>query len=120
MISAIPGSFVAAVAMGGGCHLVVGHDTWGTVIELRGPSVARCLRLSGVFYEFVHVEHDSEMVVLHELGAVRIDERGRVRWTAETGVVESWHYLEGTKLVLDIMDQEPVVISVASGEQVGE
>jgi hypothetical protein len=43
--------------------------------------------LTGPFYEFLPVDHDDEVVVVHELGALRVDARGFVKWGVQ---VASW------------------------------
>lgn len=111
------GSEPAMALLDGGHRAIVGHDAWVTWIDCSNPAVVASRRLSGVFFEFLSVDRDDQVVVLHELGALRIDSRGIESWTVDTEVIEDWHVDARGNLVLRIMDQVPrVLVSLDTGE----
>lgn len=105
----------AAVALDKGRVLVVGHDTWLTWVNLDRPAHEGDRRLEGVFYEFIPV-NDTELVVLHELGVIRIDSQGGVAWNVHTEVIESCTVDASGNLVLGIMEADsPIIVEIESG-----
>lgn len=113
VISSGLGSSPAAAVFMGGQQALIGHDTWITWIDLETPSVVSCQRLGGVFFEFLAV--DGDLVVLHELGALRADATGATKWSVDTDVVESWRTEADGTLVLTVMDAPAVCVSLDSG-----
>ncbi len=105
----------SAVQLGNRRRLLVGHDASVTWIEFDSLRVASSRRLAGVFFEFLPVGRDDEIVVLHELGALRVDADGSVKWSVDTDVVESSRIDENESLVLTILDAPDVVVSLISG-----
>lgn len=116
VLSSDLGSVPKAVLLDQGRVLLVGHDTWLTWVNIHEGTVAQDRRLGGVFFEFLPVAHDDEVVALHELGALRIDARGHETWRVDTEIVESHRIDDRGNLVLCIMDAgSAVVVSVESG-----
>jgi hypothetical protein len=105
----------AAILLDKGGRVLVGHDTWVTWIDVGTLAVTSSRRLGGVFFEFLSVERDDEMVVLHELGALRVDASGSAKWSVDTDVVEDSITDEKGNLFLTVMDGPKVVVSLASG-----
>jgi len=115
VISSDLGAAPAAVALDQGRVLVLGHDTWLTWVNLDRCGCERTRRLGGVFFEFIPVS-DDEVVVLHELGVIRIDSRGGSAWNVDTDVIEDYWLDASGDLVLSIMDTDTrVVVEVKSG-----
>jgi hypothetical protein len=114
-ISSGLGADVAAVLMHGGRRALVGHDAWLTWIDVQALAVVSSQRLGGVFFEFVLVGGDDEIVVLHELGALRADANGSAKWSIDTNVVDDWRTDARGNLILDVMDGPSLVISLESG-----
>lgn len=109
------GADPAAVLLDSDRRLLVGHDALVTWIDLEPLSVASSRRLGGVFFEFLPVDRDDEIVVLHELGALRVDASGSVRWSIDTDVVEDSNTDGRGNLLLRVMDGQKLVVSLASG-----
>src|SRR6185295_186931 len=87
VLSAALGPDVAAVVMDSGRRILVGHDTWVAWIEVEALAGAASRRLGGVFFDFLPVESDDDVVVVHELGALRADASGAVKWSVDSDVV---------------------------------
>jgi hypothetical protein len=115
VISSGLGTDVAAVLMHDGRRALVGHDTWLTWIDVQALTLVTSQRLGGVFFEFLPVDGDAEIVVLHELGALRVDASGAVKWSVDTDVVEDWSTDAKGNLILEVMDATRFVISLDSG-----
>jgi len=97
---------------------LVGHDTWLTSLDLKGRTEIRSRRLGGVFYEFLPLHREHEVLVIHELGVMRVDLGGSVIWAVDTEVIEGWEVSETGDLTLTIMDRnERLGIRVDSGER---
>lgn len=76
------------VVLDSGQRALVGHDMWLTWIDLQSLSIMKSQRFDGAFYEFLSIDCDDEIIVLHELGALRVDAQGSIKWTVDTDVVE--------------------------------
>ena len=113
VISSGLGSSPAAAVFTDGQRALIGHDTWITWVDLETPTIVSSQRLGGVFFEFLAV--DDDLVVLHELGALRANAAGTTKWSVDTDVLESWHVEADRKLVLTVMDAPAVCVSLDSG-----
>src|ERR1700737_1768839 len=111
------GTDPAAVVLDKGRRTLIGHDPWLSWVDMETLAIASSRRLGGVFYEFLLINRDDEIVVLHELGALRVDASGSVRWAVDTDVVEDSYTDAHGNLVLTVMDQgPPVVVSLEVGK----
>jgi hypothetical protein len=111
------GSEPALALLERGRRAIVGHDTWLTWIDLATPAIVASRRLGGVFFEFLPVDRDDQIVVLHELGALRVDSGGSETWAIDTDVVEDSRVDARGNLVLTVMDQGPrIVVSLETGK----
>ena len=115
VISSALGTDVAAVLMEGGRQVLVGHDTWVTWIDVQTLAVVSSRRLGGVFFEFLPVDGDDETIVLHELGALRADARGSVKWSVDSDVIEDSSTDGDGNLILSVMDGQRLIVSLESG-----
>ena len=96
---------------------LVGFDSFLCWIDLARATVGPLLRIEGIFFEFIPVERRDHVVVVHELGALRVDSTGNVLWRADTDVVESFR-MEADTLVLELMDATEVRrVLLASGDE---
>jgi len=105
----------SAVLMDGGRRVLVGHDTWVTWIDVEALAAVTSRRLGGVFFEFLPVDRDEETVILHELGALRVDANGAVKWSVDTDVIEDSNTDANGNLILSVMDGSRLAVSLASG-----
>ena len=68
-----------------------------------------------MFFDFLPVDRDDETITLHELGALRVDANGALKWSVDTDVVEDSSTDAKGNLILGLMDGSRLVVSVASG-----
>jgi hypothetical protein len=115
VISSGLGVGAAAVLMDGGRRVLLGHDTWVTWVDVEVLAVVTSRRLGGVFFELLPVDRDEETVILHELGALRVDASGAVKWSVDTDVIEDSKTDANGNLILSVMDGPRLVVSLASG-----
>jgi hypothetical protein len=116
VISSDHGVAPAAVALDEARVLVVGRDTCLTWVNLDRAEYDRARPLGGVFYEFIPVS-DDEVVVLHELGVLRVDSRGGEAWRVDTDVIEDCVVDAAGNLVLTVMDASaPIAVGIESGK----
>jgi len=115
VISSALGTDVAAVLMEGGRRVLVGHDRWITWVDVQMLAVISSQRLGGAFFEFLPVEGDDEIVVLYELGALRVDASGSVKWSVDSDIVENSSTDTNGNLILNVMAGPRLVVSLESG-----
>jgi hypothetical protein len=115
VISSGLGARPAAIALQRGRGILVGHDSWVSWIDCADVTVTSSCRLGGVFYEFVPVADDDHVVVLHELGVLRVNSGGSVIWSVDTDVVEDSHLDGNGNLLLTIMDGPELIVSLTTG-----
>ena len=115
IISSGLGSSPAVVAMNGGARILVGHDTSLTSIDVNAMALVTSLSLTGVFFEFIALDADVELVVVHETGVLRVDANATTRWSVECDVIEDFVVDGQGRLVLSTMDGAQLAISLQSG-----
>ncbi len=94
--------------------LLVGHDFWLTCVDTVSAAIIFEKRFGGVIYEVLTYRQDS-IIVIHELGAVRLNVEGAEKWTVETEIIEK-SCINGDKLVLKELDVErELIVDVESG-----
>jgi hypothetical protein len=119
VISSGFGTDPAVVVFAAGERALIGHDMRLTWITLQSCSVASTTRIAGVFYRFIPMDSSDEVVVIHELGALRVDANGKVIWSVDTDVVVDSRTDTHGNLILSIMDAgEEVAVSLDRGEVV--
>lgn len=96
----------------------VGHDTWLTAINVSNLRLIFKKKLNGVFYEFVPINSDDEVIVLHELGAIRIDGVGKEKWAVNTDIVETYALDGSGHMILTVMELGTVTVDIESGKAV--
>jgi len=101
-----------------GAVVLIGHDQSLTWVDVKVAQVTARHHLEGVFYDFVQLG-DLEILVIHELGALKVRVDGTVCWTVPTSdVVVGFHVEDGQVLTIDITDCAPVRVSLANGRRV--
>ena len=115
VISSSLGINAAAVLIDGGRRVLVGHDTWITWVDVETLTVVTSGRVGGVFFDFLPLDRDAEIIVLHELGALRVDANGVVKWSVDTDVVQDSSTDAKGNLILSVMDGPRLVVSLESG-----
>jgi hypothetical protein len=115
LISSGLGIGPAAVFLDQGRRMLVGHDTCLTWIGMKPLTVVSSRRVLGVFYEFLPMERDDEIVVIHQIGVLRVDASGGVKWSVNADIVQEWSTEANGNLILSVMDGPPLVLSLATG-----
>jgi hypothetical protein len=110
------GAGAAATLLDRGQRLLVGHDTRMTWIDTKTLTVISSRPLGGVFYEFLPLDCEDEIVLIHELGLLRVNANGVVKWSVDTGVVESATTDTNDNVILTIMDAPGCMVSLESGK----
>lgn len=113
------GPMPAVIALDAGQCAIVGHDATLTWLDLAAERIAAEHRLGGAFFELLSVDLEDQVVVVHELGALRVDATGNVLWSVDTpDVVEDSRLDLRGNLVLSITDQDsPLIVSLRDGER---
>jgi hypothetical protein len=87
-----------------GDRLLIGHDQVLTWVNVSAGSIIGTLPLDGAFFEFVEPTAKG-VVVIHELGALKVDFDGAVSWAVPTSdIVESFQVENGNVLELRVAD----------------
>jgi len=115
VISSGLGIEAQAIAMDGGRRVLVGHDKSLTWVDLQALHHVTSWQIGGVFFEILPIGIEDEVVVLHELGALRVDKSGSVKWSVDTDIVEHSSIDAKGILVLKVSDGQTLSISLASG-----
>lgn len=117
VISSGLGTLPAGLLMDHGRTILVGSDCSLTSIDVaRAVSQATCA-LGGVFFEFLMLATDEEVVVVHELGALRVDAKCCVRWSVSTDILESAQVsAEGTLVLAEMDSERAMTLSLSTGE----
>ena len=76
VISSGHGMAPAVIELDHGLVAIIGHDFSLTWVDLSRPAVTSSRAIGGVFYEFLPVESGDEVIILHELGALRVHFEG--------------------------------------------
>lgn len=69
--------------------MVVCFDGNYTLINMRERKVSRSRPLEGVFYEIIDIESDTSILIVHELGLIKVASNGDELWSRLTDIVES-------------------------------
>ena len=114
LISSGLGIGPAAIFLDQGRRMLVGHDAWLTSIGMEPLTIVSSRHLLGVFYEFLPIQRDDEVVVIHQIGVLRVDASGGVKWSVDTEIVQEFTEANGN-LNVTVMDGPPLVVSLATG-----
>ena len=111
----------SAVLVNRGRRLLVGHDGWVTWIDLDFTAIIAMHRLDGVFCEFIPVDCDDEIVVIDEIGLLRVDMSGTLLWSVSVAdIIVGWHPDNNGNLVISQMEGPKLTVSIATGKVSGQ
>lgn len=106
-----------AIMLDGTNKIIVGHDKWLTGIDIDHAKTCFNELLNGVFYEFVTTDSNNEVLIIHELGVIKINTEGKKQWTVDTDVIENYSINEDKEIILTVMDQSNnVIVNPDSGK----
>jgi hypothetical protein len=114
-ISANFGIKPAAIQVRDNCVLV-GYDQSVTAVDLSTGAPKFDVRLLAPFYHFVTLSQCDHVIVVYEIGLVKLSIGGQIEWDLETEIIESVE-LDRDRLVVKRMgSSEPLIISMTSGK----
>lgn len=96
---------------------LLGHDSCVTWLDAKDGTQIVSHNFVGAFYEFIMVDKRDQAVVLHEIGASRVDANGSVLWSvAIDDIVGGWRVGPKGALVLSRWeDGREVAVDLESG-----
>jgi hypothetical protein len=104
--------------LSGGRFALVGHDAQMTCIDLQASSIRSTKKLGGVFYEFLPIGNDEEVVLIHEIGALRVRSDASTVWAIDTDIIATAR-LNEHNLILELMDpKQEIGVDLNSGRVV--
>jgi hypothetical protein len=101
-----------------GARLLIGHDRSVTLVDVPSGKITATHSLEGGLFQFVEPVEES-VVVIHELGALKVGFDGSISWTVPSSdVVESFRVEGGRVLELSIAGfNASLRISLANGRE---
>ena len=96
----------------------MGHDHWLTWIDVASLAITSSADTEGIFYTFLPVDLEDEVVAIDELGAQRLHADGSVKWSVSAGdIVSGWRMDKRENLVLTrFEDNSQMIVSLATGK----
>lgn len=98
--------------------VLIGHDCTVTGVNVSG-NVEFSFPLEGVFFEFIDCEKD-RVIVIHELGALKLDSNGNCEWKVHTEIIQHFHIDPPGVLHLELMDADHRIIDTSSGKEINK
>lgn len=72
----------------------------------------------GPFYEFISIpDCESDLLVLHELGVMQVDEIGIERWSVDCDIIQGCNIVDKDSLTVKLLDGNSFIISMKSGKR---
>jgi hypothetical protein len=76
-------------------NVIIGHDCNISVIHVPTGDLASTTRVLGVVYDVLPLDDARSMIVVHEIGVLRLTLGGRILWSTATDVIEECRLLKG-------------------------
>lgn len=119
IVSSDLGAKPIAILLGQEEYMLVCHDFWLRSVEMSRPAVIKRQRLGGLAFEFLPVEGDDEIIVLHEIGMLRVSRKAEVKWSVDAyDIVTGWTNDGKGNIILTVMDGPALMVSLSSGSTV--
>jgi hypothetical protein len=97
--------------------VMVGYDNFVTAIDPAEAAEVFSLRLWGPFYCFIASDRRDAVVVVHEVGLLKLSQGGETLWSVDTDdIVEAAQPRDDHSVVKIWGNAEPMLISVGSGQ----
>jgi len=98
-------------------RILVGHDSAITCVNLDSLKLEFVRRLSGPFYEFIDSQSTEDVIILYELGILRLRLSGSLIWHTPTEVIENFRITDnGQQIILKLMDKnECEIVNLETG-----
>lgn len=99
---------------------LIGLDEWLTGIDIKTANLIFRKNITGVFFGFIPLPTDEQVLVVHEIGALRVDARGNEVWSSETDMVGEFFLDEQGNLVIVEWDGgAKVIVNLETGRTTG-
>ncbi|WP_454646857.1 hypothetical protein [Bradyrhizobium liaoningense] len=99
----------------GQSKLILACDNWVHKVDLAAKKVEYSRKLTGVFYEFLWVDEAGACTVLHQLGILRLELNGAIRWSVDTGIVENFVRIDSDTIRLAVLDEQSLYVDLKTG-----
>ena len=111
----------SCIALCGGQRLAVGHDLSVTVIDTVARTLVASTELDSVFYQFLPTAPDTQFIVCHEIGVMRLDAAGRELWSVSADILADVQARpDGTLLLRQWEDGKLLIVDSRSGKVLRE
>lgn len=97
-------------------HLVVGADTHICAIDVIAGRVLFSKELDLPLFCMLWRRREDSVIVIYEIGAIALDERGFEQWHVSRDVVSGYEII-GDVLTLRFMDEPSVRVHITNGEE---
>jgi hypothetical protein len=95
---------------------IVCHDTSISMLDLKFPSVAFSLQRFGAMYDILATDDGDEVIVVYEVGVLRVNAFSGVVWELGTDVVQGFQLSERGYLKISTMGEDKhVIVNLATG-----
>lgn len=100
-------------------RVLVGHDCRISSVLLSTLEIVFSERIPAVFYEFVQLKLDGSAVILHELGILELDTKGRTKWSVDTDIIAGFSRTQDGGIELREMESRKLIkVSLSDGTHV--
>ena len=97
--------------------IIVGYDLMVVGINLDSYTVMFKKALNGVFYEFILIDNEQSIIVIHELGAIRLRLTGETDWSVDTDIVYNFLIDDvGNLKINTLYELTEFIINVKTGQ----
>ena len=96
--------------------LMVGHDKSVTAVDLNAGVPKFNIHLPAPFYHFLTGDEHDYIIVVYEIGLIRLSMNRTIEWALDTDIVEGVQQDKDRLLVKTSGNPEPTPISIASGK----
>ncbi len=96
--------------------IIVLHGSTLSRINISNPRNVIDCDLTTPIYEILRVNPDHSLVVLHELGMVKLTREGQILWATTTSDIVEEHTIAGNDVELALADGTDIKISILTGK----
>lgn len=86
-------------------NILVCFDATYNIIDPQSKIICKTRRLEGVFYELKMIEDRKAILLIHELGVIKLDAMGKELWSKTTDIIESVDVKEDGSIRVKLLDK---------------
>jgi hypothetical protein len=94
IVASFHGIEPGVIVLNEGRLAIIGLDQWVTAVDITTTTLVFRKYILGVFFEFIPLPVDDQVLVVHEIGALRLDANGIELWAVSTDIVDEF-FLDG-------------------------